>query len=290
MVERSIESSNRRRPAHEFGGCYPDHKPQRSSAKAIPIDGTAQDWQRMRRKNESSEELRRNLHLRRAGAAREAELSAAIIHRLNEPLASILANAQAAKRWLAIGPPNLPEAVTVIERIIRDARAAGQSMQRIGALFKREPLCKQESAISEMISEAVQLVLGDPKEHEIRIECYFDDDLPRVRVDPAAIQEVLVNLLSNALDALAKARDRQIEFRVTEVNRNVLLTQINDNGPGLADMESVFESFVTTKENGLGIGLAVSRAIVEAHGGQLWAENNPTGGARFCFTLPVFAP
>jgi C4-dicarboxylate-specific signal transduction histidine kinase len=216
------------------------------------------------------------------------ELSASIIHQLNQPLTSILANAQAAKRWLAAEPPNLTEAIASIDRIVRSARAADETMERIRAVFKQESLVKREASVSDMMSEAVRLVQEDPRKHEIPIEWYFDENLPKVSVDPISIQEVFINLISNAIEAMEGNRlPPLMKVRAAVARQNEMLVQVIDNGPGVRNKEKIFDAFVTTKAKGMGIGLAVSRSIVEAHGGRLWVENDSNGGARFSVILPL---
>jgi C4-dicarboxylate-specific signal transduction histidine kinase len=216
-----------------------------------------------------------------------AELSASIVHQLKQPLTSMLANAQAAKRWLAAEPPNLMEAIASIDRIARDTRAADETMDRIRALFKQVPLDKKEASVPAMMSQALRVVLEDPNKREVQIEWHFDENLPKVCVDPRAIQEVFINLTSNAMEAMGNTKSPLVEVRAAVTDQNEMLVQVIDNGPGIGDTEEIFDAFLTTKENGLGIGLALSRSIAKAHGGRLWAENNPSGGAIFCLALPL---
>jgi PAS domain S-box-containing protein len=217
-----------------------------------------------------------------------AELSASIAHELNQPLMSVLANAQAGKRWLAANPPNLLETKTSIERIIRDARAADHVMQHIRGLFKQESFEKKQVSIRDVLSEAVRFVHGDPRKHNVPIDWQLDEHLPTVSVDLTQVQQVFINLISNAMEALAGSQiSPHIVVRASAMDQNRMLIQVMDNGPGVADQEKIFGAFVTSKTNGMGIGLAVSRSIVEAHGGRLWAENNPDGGATFNVALPL---
>ncbi|WP_051978694.1 sensor histidine kinase [Edaphobacter aggregans] len=217
-----------------------------------------------------------------------AELSASIAHELNQPLMAVFLNAQAAKRWLAANPPNLVQTNTSIDRILRDARAADEAMQHIRALFKQESFDKTEASIPEIMAEAVRLVQEDPNKREIPIDRDFDENLPNVSVDPIQIQQVFINLISNAIEAMEDSRLTSLaKVRAAVTDQNEVLIQVIDNGPGVDDPERIFEPFLTTKEKGMGIGLAVSRSIVEAHGGRIWAENNPGGGATFCVVLPL---
>jgi len=217
-----------------------------------------------------------------------AELSASIAHELNQPLMSVLANAQAGKRWLAHNPPNLMETNASIDRILRDARGADETMQRIRALFKREAFEKKEADIRDIVGEAVRLVQEDPNKREIPIDRRFDEPLPAVSVDRIQIQEVLINLISNATEAMENIRiPPLLKVRAAVTDKSEILVQVIDNGPGVSDVEKIFDAFVTTKKSGMGIGLAVSRSIVEAHGGRIWAENNQDGGTTFSIALPL---
>ena len=217
-----------------------------------------------------------------------AELSASIAHELSQPLTSMLANAQAARRWLVAGPQNLMEAIASIDRIERDARNAGETMQRIRALFKQEPLDRRAANIPDVISEAVRLVLEDPRKREVSIRWCFEENLPEVWVDPLAIQELFINLISNAIEALEGNRETAlVKIHAAVSDANEMIIQVIDNGSGIGETEKIFDAFVTSKKSGLGIGLALSRSIAEAHGGRLWAENNPSGGATFSLTVPL---
>jgi PAS domain S-box-containing protein len=224
---------------------------------------------------------------RASRVATVAELSASIAHELNQPLMAVLANAQATKRWLAAEPPNIEEAVASVERVIRDSRGADATMQHIRALFRRDTFEKKEANVAEILNEAVRLVQEDPSKRRVTVESEIGEELPKISVDPIQVQEVLINLITNAIEAMeGSPREPRLIIRAA-ADRRELSIQVIDNGPGVDDPENIFEPFISTKKNGMGIGLAVSRAIVEAHEGQLWAENNPDFGARFTLILPL---
>ena len=216
-----------------------------------------------------------------------AELAGSIAHELSQPLMSILANAQAAKRWLNVDFPNLTEVNSSIERIIRDAHAADETMQHIRALFKQGSFDKKDVNIPKILREVVRIVQEDPKKRDVPIECHFEESLPAVSIDQIQIQQVFINLIVNAIEALEGQQVAQLVVLRAVTDSNGLLVQVIDNGPGVDDPDRIFDAFMTTKEKGMGIGLAVSRSIVEAHGGRLWAENNKTGGASFNVALPL---
>lgn len=172
---------------------------------------------------------------------------------------SILGNAQAAKRWLNACPPNITEVNKSIERIIRDARAADETMQHIRALFKQEPVVNKEATILDMMREAARLAQEHPNRREVQIDWSFDENLPEVPVDLIQIQEVFINLISNAIKALEDNRTSPlIKVWAAVTDQNEMVIQVIDNGPGVNDPERIFDAFVTTKEKGMGIGLAVS--------------------------------
>jgi PAS domain S-box-containing protein len=217
-----------------------------------------------------------------------AELSASIAHELNQPLMAVLGNAQAARRWLAVHPPNLTETDASIERILRDIRAADEAMQHIRALFKSEPYEKRDESVLDIIRESLRFVYEGSNKREVRIDWSIEDSLPPICVDRIQTQQVFINLISNAIEATGSAKTARILLRAFVTQEHEVIIQVVDNGTGLNDTEKIFDAFVTTKEKGMGIGLAVSRTIVEAHGGRLWAENNrDRGGATFNVALPV---
>jgi PAS domain S-box-containing protein len=240
-----------------------------------------------RKRAEDRLRLTRTKLNRASRVATVAELSASIAHELNQPLMAVLANAQATKRWLAAEPPNIEEAVASVERVIHDSRGADATMQHIRALFRRDTFEKKEANVAEILNEAVRLVQEDPSKRRVTVESEIGEELPKISVDPIQVQEVLINLITNAIEAMeGSARAPRLIIRA-EADRREMSIQVIDNGPGLDDPEHIFEPFISTKKKGMGIGLAVSRSIVEAHEGQLWAENNPDFGARFTLKLPL---
>jgi PAS domain S-box-containing protein len=217
-----------------------------------------------------------------------AELSASIAHQLNQPLMAVLGNAQAAKRWLAANPPDLTETSASIERILRDIRSADETMQHIRALFKSEQYEKSDESVLDILRESLRFVHENPNKREVRIDWSIEDSLPPICVDRIQTQQVFINLISNAIEATEGITNTaRILLRAFVTQDDEVIAQVIDNGTGLEDTEKIFDAFMTTKEKGMGIGLAVSRSIVEAHGGRLWAENNPDGGATFNVALPV---
>jgi PAS domain S-box-containing protein len=218
-----------------------------------------------------------------------AELAASIAHELNQPLMAVLGNAQAAKRWLAANPPELAETNASIELILRDIRAADETMQRIRALFKSEPYEKRDESVPNIIRESLRFIREDPNKRDVQIDWAIEGSLPPICVDRIQTQQVFINLISNAIEATdGSANTARILLRAFATQEHEVIVQVIDNGTGLEDTEKIFDAFITTKEKGMGIGLAVSRSIVEAHGGRLWAANNPDcNGATFNVALPM---
>ena len=221
-------------------------------------------------------------------AATVAELSASIAHQLNQPLMAITGNAQAARRWLTASPPNDMEVSMSIDSILRDVRGADRTIQHIRALFKHEPYEKTEEHVLDILQDSVHFVDEDPNRRAVLINWSIEDHLPSIRVDRIQTQQVFINLISNAIEATVDSvHTAEVLLRAFRTPEHEVIVQVVDNGTGLEDTEKIFDAFLTTKEKGMGIGLTVSRSIVEAHGGRLWAENNPDRGATFNVAFPM---
>jgi PAS domain S-box-containing protein len=240
------------------------------------------------------------------------ELTASIAHEVNQPLAGMLVNANAALRWLTRDSPNLTEVGEAIHRVIRDGNRAGEVISRIRALFKKAPAAKEPVNLNEMIQEVLTLTLAEFQRNRVWLVTQFANDLPLIVGDKVQLQQVTLNLVVNAIEAMSGISPGLRELfvsseEVTQIDgeselegaEDEALTQesayalitVRDSGPGLnpADLKRVFETFYTTKSNGMGMGLAISRSIVEAHGGRLWAKVNSPHGGIFQFALPVAA-
>ncbi|WP_457584845.1 PAS domain-containing protein [Ensifer canadensis] len=224
---------------------------------------------------------------RAAQAASLAELSASIAHEVNQPLAAIVANSNACHRWLSAEPPNLERAKITAERIIRDANSAADVVSRIRALFKHPVEPRSNTDLASVIGEARNLIAEEASRRRVRVEVDIGPGLPHIALDRVHIQQVLVNLIRNGMDAMDDvATDRVVAVRARRV-ANMIQTEVSDHGRGVDHPERIFEAFFTTKVNGMGMGLAICRSIIESHGGRLWAQNNGTEGATFAFTLPI---
>jgi len=219
------------------------------------------------------------------------ELSASLAHELNQPLTAILSNAQAAQRFMATDPVDVAEVREILNDIVQDNNRASEVIWRIRALLKKgEPEMVSLDPVA-VIRDAVQLLHTDAIGRGVHISVHYDANPATVCGDKVQLQQVMLNLLQNALDAMdaRPASDRTVAVSITIESRQVVRVAVRDRGPGLPSdrLAMIFNPFVTSKREGLGLGLSISRTIIEMHGGRLWAENNTDQGATFYFTLPV---
>jgi signal transduction histidine kinase len=212
------------------------------------------------------------------------QLTASIAHELNQPLTAILSNAQAAARMLASPQPDLEELRACLADIVNDDQRAAAVLQRVRRLLKRTDFAVLPLAVNDLIANTIGLVSNDALLHRVTIKFVPADALPIVYADLVQIQQVLLNLLTNAITAAGNGSSARVVrvWTIAAVAPYVEIA-IHDSGAGIAedDLPRVFDPFFSTKSDGLGMGLAISRTIVEAHGGHLTAENDPEGGAVF---------
>lgn len=221
------------------------------------------------------------------------ELAASLAHELNQPLTAILSNAQAAQRLLDVAPIDLAEIREILKDMVADDNRAGQVIQRLRALVKKQPPEFTALDLGAVMREVVHLVHTDAILRASQIALAVAPGLPRVWGDRVELQQVALNLLLNALEAMKDrpVEDRQVAVQVEADGPGMVKVAVRDRGAGLGEeIERVFRPFYTTKPDGLGVGLSISRSIVEAHGGRLWAENNADRGATFSFTVPAARP
>ena len=222
------------------------------------------------------------------------ELTASIAHEVNQPLGAIVTSAAAAARWLAIKPPQMDKARRALERIANDGKRAAEVIRRIRALMKRQAPRKEWLEINETILEVIALAQYQLRRSDILVETRLGHDLPLVRCDKVQLQQVLLNLIINAIEAMnaIKERPRELAIVSTSDGPDAVSVEVRDSGTGLDPQHAphLFEPFYTTKAEGLGIGLSISRSIVEAHGGRLSAAANAPHGTVFRVSLPVNEP
>jgi C4-dicarboxylate-specific signal transduction histidine kinase len=218
------------------------------------------------------------------------ELSASIAHEVNQPLAAIATNGEASLRWLDRAEPNVEEARKLAARMVADARRAADVIRHIRGMATRQSAGREPVSVNDVVEETLGFLQRDLQSKEVQVEFDPAPGLPPVEADRTQLQQVLVNLAVNAEQAMAQheVADRRLTIRTRLLESGCVSVGVEDSGPGIPDelAARLFDSFVTTKPNGLGIGLSICRSIIEAHGGRIDVANGDEG-ARFTFTLPA---
>jgi PAS domain S-box-containing protein len=243
-----------------------------------------------------AEEERERLHQLEADLAHinrvsmMGELATSIAHEVNQPLAGIVSNGSASLRWLARDPANLEEVREALRDIVRDGKRAGEVIARIRALTRRSAAPREKLELNEIIGEVLAIVGDEAKRNSVVIRTQFADDLSAVSGDRVQLQQVLLNLVMNAMEAMSSVgeRARQLAITTQNIDQGRVQVTVEDSGTGLDPNTTtrMFEAFYTTKPGGMGMGLSISRSIVQNHGGKLWATANDGPGTSFHFTLP----
>ena len=219
------------------------------------------------------------------------ELTASIAHEINQPLSGIVTNANASLRWLAAATPNLDEARDAVSRILRDGNRAGEVIARIRALIQKTDTEKVRLDINQTVQEVVILIQNEAGRKGVALRMDLAADVPPVLGDRVQLQQVILNLAMNGVEAMASVADRPRELliRSRQHESDKVLVAVQDRGIGIdsQNLEKIFDTFFTTKSQGMGMGLAISRSIVENHGGQLCARPNDGPGVTFEFALPI---
>ena len=243
-----------------------------------------------RRAEMEGQRLREDLaHIGRVSTV--GELTASLAHELNQPLTAILANAQAVRRILDAGQADLIEVRAIVDDIVDDDKRASDVIGRLRSLLKKGTLERSSVDMSELVGQVARLVAGDAVLRGVMIRLELAPDLPPVAADRVQLQQVIMNLILNGLDAMRDSAmgSRILLLRTAREGEGSVAVTVQDSGAGIesAELGQVFDAFYTTKTNGLGMGLAIVKSIVEAHGGRVEARNNPEGGATFSFALPI---
>jgi C4-dicarboxylate-specific signal transduction histidine kinase len=222
------------------------------------------------------------------------ELTASLAHELNQPLAAVATNASACLTWLGRTPPNIEEARSAIVRISRDTNRVSDVIAHTRSLFRKSNGEKTPVDVTEVIRETLILVPPEILTHRIIVRESLAEDLPKVLGDRIQLQQVVLNLITNGIEAMADVGERRPDLAIRSQRHEVdgrpgVLVAVRDAGVGVApeNLGRLFEAFYTTKPQGLGLGLSISRSIIHAHGGVLWASRNPDHGATFHFFLPA---
>jgi C4-dicarboxylate-specific signal transduction histidine kinase len=240
-----------------------------------------------------AEEARREAQAELARVSRVTtmgELTASLAHEVNQPIAAAVTNANTCLRWLAGGNPNLEEARAAAMRIAKDGTRAAEIINRIRLLFKKGTPQRELLDINEVIREMIVLLRSEAARHNILVGTELATDLPQVMGDRVQLQQVMMNLMINGMDAMKDADGtRKLAIKSQRRENERILVTVSDTGIGLPaqQAEQIFKAFFTTKPQGTGMGLSISRSIVESHDGRLWAAENSPRGANFCFTLPA---
>jgi C4-dicarboxylate-specific signal transduction histidine kinase len=240
-----------------------------------------------------AEEARREAQAELARVSRVTtmgELTASLAHEVNQPIAAAVTNANTCLRWLTRDQPDLEEAREAASRIVKDATRAAGIISRVRLLFKKSTPQRELVDVNEAIREMIVLLRSEATRYNITVRMELAGDLPLIMGDRVQLQQVLMNLIVNSIDAMKEvdgARELAVKSQRTE--KEEVLVSVSDTGVGLppGQTEQIFNAFFTTKPHGTGMGLRISRSIVESHGGRLWSADNSPRGASFCFTLPT---
>ena len=273
----------RRRGRTVFTGRGPESRPLRSEGIILDVTRVKQAEQ------EIAEQRNQLAHISRVGMMNE--LSGAVAHEMNQPLAAILASAHAALAFLAEEPADLSTLREILSDIVAADKRAGEVIHRMRALLRSGALHREPLDVNNIVREVLELVHNDLILQGITAQTELAPDLPNIQGERVQLQQVLLNLVLNARDAMVHTaqEERQLTIRTIRVGDDSVQISVIDRGVGISQeqIERIFEPFYTTKASGLGLGLAVSRSIVLAHGGRLWATGNPERGATFQLTLPA---
>lgn len=262
--------------------------PQRSE------DGTVERWYGIHIDIEEQHRAQQSLVIAQEDLSRlsrtlsMAEMAASIAHELNQPLTAVVTHAYACKEWLSCQPANLQKASATAEKIVQESTRASAVVKRVRALFRKERTDKQCVDVNRLVRDLARLLRDEAIRRGISVQTNLERNLPMAEADPVQIQQILLNLASNAMDAMTSVPGTK-ELSIRSENRGVgeILVTVEDSGPGIPEeiASKIFEPFFSTKEQGTGMGLAICRSIVEAHDGRIWAGNAPFHGATFQFTL-----
>jgi PAS domain S-box-containing protein len=286
---RFVPPSGELRDIHVIG-----HPALSASGDLVEFVGTVMDVTERKRAEQGRERLRQAqadlAHVNRV--ATMGELTASVAHEVNQPIAAAVTNAKTCLRWLTRDHPDVEEARAAAMRIVNDGTRAAEIIKRVRLLFKKETSERELVDINEVVEEMVVLLRGEAMRYSIFLKTELEANTPRVMADRVQLQQVLMNLMLNGMDAMKDANGtRELIIKSQRGENDQALVSVNDTGVGLppGQADRIFTAFFTTKPHGTGMGLSISRSIVESHGGRLWAANNSPRGASFCFSLPAKA-
>lgn len=221
------------------------------------------------------------------------ELTASIAHEISQPLTAVVTHGQACLEWLSGSPPNLEKARLSTESIVRDGTRAGAVIDRVRALFRKEAPVKDWTDLNDVVRELTVFLRNEANARRVSLHTQLSPALPNVMADRVQLQQVIMNLILNGMDSMSgnDVSEKELVIRSQKEGVGKVLIAVEDSGAGLdpETAEKIFDPFFTTKPHGIGVGLSISRSIIESHRGRLWAAARPGGGAVFQFTLPVGA-
>ena len=269
------------------------HAVVNESGELVEFIGTTMDITERKRAEEALHEARTEL-ARVTRVTMMGELAASIAHEVNQPLAGVVTSANAGLNWLAKDPPNLPKVREAVERVLRDGNRAGEVLNRIRTLLKKTTPTKSPVNLNQIIRDVLALTGSELRQNNVELSLELDTSLPAIMGDSIQLQQVLLNLIVNAIEAMTGITDRGKTLRIRSEAREMngkaaVVVQVSDSGVGFGTTETgrLFEAFHTTKPEGMGMGLWISRSIIEAHGGRLTAQSNDGPGATFQVLLPA---
>jgi signal transduction histidine kinase len=217
------------------------------------------------------------------------ELTASLAHEVNQPITAAVTDANTCLRWLARDPPDLGEAREAATRVVTDAARASAIISRTRSLFKKDASQRESVDVNEMIRGMIELLRGEATRYSISMRAELSEDVPQIRGDRVQLQQVLMNLIINSIEAMKDVDEtRELAIKSQRAEDEQVMVSVSDTGVGLPAQQAdlIFNAFFTTKSGGTGMGLRISRSIVESHGGRLWATANPPRGASLHLTLP----
>jgi signal transduction histidine kinase len=218
------------------------------------------------------------------------ELTASLAHEVNQPIAAAVTDANTCLRWLTRDHPDVEEARAAAMRIVKDGSSAADIISRIRLLFKKGTPEWEPVDVNAVVRETIVLLRGEATRYSISLRTELAEDLPQIMGDRVQLQQVIMNLIMNSIDAMKDVDGtRELTIKSQRAENEQLLVSVSDTGVGLPPQQAdqIFNAFFTTKPHGTGMGLRISRSIVESHGGRLWAADTCPRGASFCFTLPA---
>jgi len=246
------------------------------------LQAALQERERMR------EELARLAHLNRVSTM--GELAASLAHEIKQPISAAMTDARTCSRWITRDRPDLAEAQAAASRVVKDVARASEIIGRVRSLFKKDSLQREEVDINELIQEMIALLGGEASRHSISVHTDLSLDLPPIMADRVQLQQVFMNLMLNSIEAMKSMNaPGKLTIKSQQDDSGQLVISVIDTGVGVPveKLDHIFNPFFTSKPEGTGMGLPISRSIIESHGGRLWADPNPESGSIFRFTLPI---